>query len=64
MMAAVERDADTRGKQDEKASNRFAARRALAAATAAVSVQESQALSRAAAEGLTRRRSERVVTTN
>lgn len=41
---------------EDKARNRYPARRALAAAVADVSVQESQALSRAAAEALVARR--------
>jgi hypothetical protein len=57
MTATIERTHDS-PEQDERARNRFAARRIHAAARADVSMQESQALSRAASESLANRRRE------
>jgi hypothetical protein len=59
-MAAIIEQTPTSPDQDERARNRFAARRICAAERADVSVQESQALSRAAAESLANERRRRV----
>lgn len=56
MTAMVERWEAASQTGEERARNRFPARRAFAAALAEVSMQESQALSRATAEAFARRR--------
>lgn len=59
MTATVDRT-DTSEQADERARNRFAARRACAAERAEVSMQESQALLRAVAESPHQKRRERL----